>query len=107
MMNEEYNEEEFAFPFDAQAAATSARVPRAGIVVPLRRKGGAGGGFPFFFGSECFCFGCWLPSTSGGGAQSSEDPSSFLTGCFFRSLLREANAVGGSSSIPESSVAIA
>ena len=31
-------EEEFVFPFDAQAAATSARVPRAGIVVPLRRK---------------------------------------------------------------------
>ena len=28
-------EEEFVFPFVAQAAATSARVPRAGIVVPL------------------------------------------------------------------------
>ena len=31
-------EEEFVFPFVVQAAATSARVPRAGIVVPLRRK---------------------------------------------------------------------
>ena len=33
-----YKEEEFVFPFVVQAAATSARVPRAGIVVPLRRK---------------------------------------------------------------------
>ena len=31
-------EEEISFPFGAQAAATSARVPRTGIVVPLRRK---------------------------------------------------------------------
>ena len=33
-----HEEEEFVFPFDAQATATSARVPRTGIVVPLRRK---------------------------------------------------------------------
>ena len=33
-----YEEEEFVFPFVVQAAATSARVPRTGIVVPLRRK---------------------------------------------------------------------
>ena len=33
-----HEEEEFVLPFDAQAAATSARVPRTGIVVPLRRK---------------------------------------------------------------------
>ena len=30
--------ETFGFPFDAQAAATSARVPRTGIVALLRRK---------------------------------------------------------------------
>jgi len=33
-----FKEEEFVFPFVVQAAATSARVPRTGIVVPLRRK---------------------------------------------------------------------
>ena len=33
-----FKEEEFVFPFVVQAAATSARVPRTGIVVPPRRK---------------------------------------------------------------------
>ena len=37
-IKDQHEEEEFVFPFVVQAAATSARVPRAGIVVPLRRK---------------------------------------------------------------------